>query len=64
MPANGAVIGCINAVFLLFHEVTEESQKLADRDVVRMLSSRYRQTNLERVLATPSGNEDFLSSRH
>ena len=50
--------------FFLFHEVTEESQKLADRDVVRMLSSRYRQTNLERVLATPSGSEDFLSSRH
>ena len=48
----------------LFHEVTEESQKLADRDVVRTLSSRYRQTNFERVLATPSGNGDFLSSRH
>ena len=43
----------------MFHEVTEESQKLADRDVVRMLSSRNRQTNLERVLATQSGNEDF-----
>ena len=30
----------------------------------QVFSPQYRQTILERVFVTPSGNEDFVSSRH
>ena len=46
-----------------FGVLTVQTSYLAGRDVVRYFLSRYRQAILERTHITPSGTEDFVSSR-